>query len=142
MQDLEHLYQVGQVTCHRGGVGIAFDFVTGEYVSNFYRYLEFCPDGVTSFEKHPDTNVTVRGRRLPNWEITRKAVLAICEHFSSLEMFGFDIIITDEGLKICEINSLPAMGDEQVICGPLMKNQDAALFFNMKAENKRKKLIR
>lgn len=131
----------GTSNLSQGGVGIAFDFETGEYVSNFHRYHEFCPDGVTSFEKHPDTNVTAKGRRLPNWEIVKKTIIAMCDHFSSLEMFGFDIIITDEGLKICEINSLPAMDIEQVMCGPLMKNKDAATFFNMKAENKRKMLI-
>lgn len=126
----------GASNLSQGGLGVAFDFETGEFKGLFHRYIDFCPDGKTIFEMHPDTNVSPIGKKLPNWSIVKNAIFAMCNHFSSLEMLGFDIIITNEGLKVCEINSLPAMDMEQVLCEPLMKNNASAAYFRLKAKQK------
>ena len=38
-------------------------------------------------------------------------------------------IITDDGFKICEINSLPGLDIEQVMFGPLLDNEVARQFY-------------
>jgi hypothetical protein len=129
----------GASNLSQGGVGIPFDFESGIYGQNFMRYKEFCSDGCTAFPSHPDSNCCLSGKRLPNWDIVKKAIYAVCDHLASLEMLGLDIIITQNGLKLCEINSLPAFDYEQVMCGPLMKNEAAAKFFNAKKQKKIKK---
>ena len=115
-----------------GGVGIPFDFNTGKFGRYFYRYKKYTNGEPYKYERHPDTGVLLYGTKLPKWEYVRDAVYTLCNHFSSLEYFGFDIIITDEGMKLCEINTLPSLDYEQVMCGPIYKNEKAADFFMRK----------
>lgn len=112
-----------------GGVGIPFDFNTGEFGEYFYRYKQFAQNGDYIYDSHPDTKVSLKGTKLPQWEAVRDSVYALCNHFSSLEYFGFDIIITDKGLKLCEINTHPSVDYEQVMCGPVFTIEDAKQFF-------------
>lgn len=121
-----------------GGVGIPFDFNTGEFGRYYYRYKKYAEGGTYKYEKHPDTGIVLYGTKLPNWEMVRDAVYALCDHFSSLEYFGFDIIITDNGLKLCEINTHPSMDYEQVMCGPVFSNEKAKEFFLSKISKKTK----
>ena len=51
---------------------------------------------------------------------------------SSLDYLGLDIIITEDGMKLCEINSHPAMDDEQVMCWPTLSKENAREFFDSK----------
>ena len=49
---------------------------------------------------------------------------------------GLDIIITEDGMKLCEINSHPAIDYEQVMCGPVLKNEKVRAFFEHKGISK------
>ena len=60
----------------------------------------------------------------------------MCQHISSLDYLGLDIIITEEGMKLCEINSHPAIDYEQVMCGPVLKREKINNFFNHKGLKK------
>ena len=48
---------------------------------------------------------------------------------SSLDYLGLDIIITEDGMKLCEINSHPACDYEQVMCHPVLADEKARMFF-------------
>ena len=115
-----------------GGVGVGFDFETGKYNDFCIRYKRYCPDGVWRLEKHPDTNVEWKKSGLPNWEIVKNLIEAVCGHVSSLDYLGLDIIITADGFKLREINSHPAMDYEQVMCGPTLKKEKVRKFFENK----------
>lgn len=120
-----------------GGISIGFDFETGAYNDVCLRTKRFCPDGKWRLEcRHPDTGVSFQGKGLPNWEYTRDMIKRICQHVSSLDYLGLDIIITEDGMKLCEINSHPAMDDEQVMCGPALSREDTRKFFETKGFNK------
>ena len=112
-----------------GGVGVGFDFETGKYNDFCIRYKRYCPDGKWMLEKHPDTNVEWKTSGLPNWAYVRKQIDAICQHMSSLDYLGLDIIITENGMKLCEINSHPAMDYEQIMCGPTLGKEKIKAFF-------------
>lgn len=112
-----------------GGVGVGFDFETGKYHDFCIRYKRYCPDGKWMLEKHPDTNVEWKTAGLPNWSYVRKQIDAICQHVSSLDYLGLDIIITEDGMKLCEINSHPAMDYEQIMCGPTLAKEKIKTFF-------------
>lgn len=107
-----------------GGVGVGFDFETGKYGDFAIRYKRYCPDGKWMITEHPDTHFEWQGRSLPNWQKVKEKINAICQHISSLDYLGLDIIITADGMKLCEINSHPAMDYEQIMCGPTLAKPD------------------
>ena len=115
-----------------GGVGVGFDFETGRYKDFCIRYKRFTPDGIWMIDKHPDTRIEWRTLSLPNWALVRKQIDLICEHLSSLDYLGLDIIITEGGMKLCEINSHPAIDYEQVMCGPTLSRPNVKAFFEYK----------
>lgn len=55
---------------------------------------------------HPDTKVPIEGV-MPRWEETRELVLDIARSIPQLEYFGFDVAITEDGIKVIEINRSP-----------------------------------
>ncbi len=55
---------------------------------------------------HPDTGVLIEGV-LPHWEYAKEQVLRISQSIKQLEYFGFDVAITEDGIKIPEINRFP-----------------------------------
>ncbi len=119
-----------------GGIGIGFNFETGEYNNSGIRYRRFCPDGEWKCKEHPDTHVIWENERLPNWEYVKETLKKVCDHVSSLDYLGFDIIITPDGFKFCEINTHPAADYEQVMCGPILNVEGARYFFESKGFGK------
>lgn len=121
-------------TCNlsQGGVGVPFDFGSGRLHENGIKYKVFCPDGKYQFSKHPDTGFVFKDYVLPNYDKVRRAVLDTCNYLSSLDYFGFDVMLTENGVKFCEINSLPAYDYEQLMCGPGLKDSELREFFASK----------
>lgn len=112
------------------GVGVPFNFETGELNGLLYRYKTEYPNEEIILDRHPDTKINLNGFVLPNYELVKETVYSICQFLSSLDYFGFDIIITEEGLKICEINSLPSLDYEQIMQTPVWLNKEASNFFS------------
>lgn len=115
-----------------GGVGVGFDFETGRCYDFGIRYKRFTPDGVWKIDRHPDTRIEWRNVTLPNWSYVREKIDDICQQISSLDYLGLDIIITEDGMKLCEINTHPAMDYEQVMCGPVLKDASKRAFYEYK----------
>lgn len=116
----------------QGGVGVPFDYETGVFGDLFYRYPKFENYQRLSFDCHPDTKVKLAGERIPNWEMVKKFIEDFTDYLSSLEYFGFDVIVTEDGLKICEINSDPELYIEQVMNYPFMMDNFRKKFFGIK----------
>lgn len=85
-----------------GGMFAAVDEVTGQY-GNAKRFVD---GNIVDCPRHPDTNVLIEGI-LPNWEKTKKLILNVATELKELEFFGFDLAITNDGIKIPEINRSP-----------------------------------
>ena len=119
-----------------GGIGIGFDFNTGMYNEFGIRYKKFCEDGVWKLYEHPDTKMVWKNARLPNWTLVKKRIESICNQISSLDYLGFDVIITEDGMTICEINTHPACDYEQVMCGPIFSKESGKKFFGAKGIDK------
>lgn len=115
-----------------GGIGIGFNFETGLYNDFAIRYKRFCADGNTMLDRHPDTKILWQGEGLPNWAYVKGKIMDICDHISSLDYLGLDVIITEDGMKLCEINSHPAMDYEQIMCSPTLKKEKIKEFFTYK----------
>jgi hypothetical protein len=121
----------------QGGVGVPFDYESGIFGDNYYRYKKFDLAGQIQYNVHPDTHVAIHGTRIPNWDKVKKGLDDIVAYLSTLEYFGFDVIITEDSFKICEINSLPQIDYEQIMCGPMWTNEFAKRFFERKLAQKR-----
>lgn len=117
-----------------GGIGVTLNYDSGRLEKTGYGFPRFYKN--FTFEKHPDSGQAFSGFQLPNWDFVKKCVSAISKHLSSLEYFGFDIIITKEGCKLCEINTLPSLDFDQIFAGPLYKNIEATRFFERKEKEK------
>ncbi|MCL1797154.1 MAG: hypothetical protein FWG24_02360 [Eggerthellaceae bacterium] len=85
-----------------GGMYAQIDIDTGRY----YNAKSIENNQILPCEYHPDTGATIEGH-LPNWEVTKQLVLDMAQAVPFLEYFGFDIAITEEGIKLPEINRFP-----------------------------------
>lgn len=104
------------------GVTAVVDRQTGMIDYGFYRDEK---GRWIHADTHPDTGVSVVGK-IPRWEEIVAKCSEIHNYMSELEYLGFDVIITENSFKLCEINShsgirgvqhvIPLMKDE--ICGP------------------------
>ncbi len=112
-----------------GGIGVGFDYETGKCKEFGLRFRRFSTDGNIFCYEHPDSHVKWKDLVLPNWEKVKCMVEDVCAHISSLDYLGLDIIITQNGMKICEINSHPAIDDDQIQCRPIFEDEDTKKFF-------------
>ena len=115
-----------------GGIGIGFDFDSGALNDEGICYKHFQKAEESVYTRHPETNVAWGGKRLPNWDQVRESVLGICHYISSLDYLGFDIIITEDGFKICEINTFPALDYSQFLNAPALADKKRKAFFARK----------
>ncbi len=122
-----------------GGVAAPFDWETGKYMPNFYRYIKYCKDGNYILNRHPDSGVSLQGKSIPYFENVKQLVYDICSFLSIHSYFGFDIMITDEGAKICEINSHPSMEYEQLMFGGIFEQDHEVVTFFKDLLEKNKK---
>lgn len=83
-----------------GGIAAPVDLESGRFEkAELLVDHEFTP-----CEIHPDTGVPVRGQ-IPHWEEIKAKITEICTYLRPLEYLGFDIVVTDTGFKILEINT-------------------------------------
>ncbi len=83
-----------------GGVFAYADEKTG-----FFHDAEVIKEHVISpCPLHPDTGARIEGY-LPHWDEVLSVIPEVCRYISPLEYLGFDVVITDSGFKILEINT-------------------------------------
>ncbi len=83
----------------RGGISLLLDHNNGD-ILNAERLInhKFIP-----IAYHPDTNEIIQGS-VPNWSFICKEIEKICYSINPIEYLGLDIVVTDGGFKILEIN--------------------------------------
>lgn len=59
---------------------------------------------IKNCSKHPDTNKKIEGN-IPFWGDICNRIIEISQYIFPLEYLGFDIVVTDVGFKILEINT-------------------------------------
>lgn len=83
-----------------GGVFAYVDEKTG-----FFHDAEVIKEHIiTPCPVHPDTGERIEGM-LPHWGEVLAVIPELCRYISPLEYLGFDVVITDSGFKILEINT-------------------------------------
>ncbi len=107
-----------------GGIAAIVDVETGR----FHDALKIEDHHTVKCVLHPDTHLKIEGI-LPHWELIKTKLIEISRYLSELRFMGYDIVITEEGFKILEINSLQTVARFQNNY-PLRVNNAASSFFN------------
>lgn len=84
---------------------------------------------------HPDTEIKINGK-IPNWALIIGQLKEIGAYLSQLSYMGFDIVITDDGFKILEINSHQDIKWYQYFYPLLSDNPSKAFFERLINEKK------
>jgi hypothetical protein len=107
-----------------GGLFGRIDLVTGE-LGNFAAYPKTLK---MEWHRHyPETGEQLAGVVVPRWTEVKDTIMKVCRKLVFVPFMGFDVVLTETGMKILEINSLPTVLSQA--WEPLMLNQDAADFF-------------
>lgn len=127
----------------QGGLSVTLDWDAGKFRGNFRGLPIFWgEEGTVGFRAHPDTGVVLDGVDIPNWPVVKKGLLDICNYLSSLDFFGMDVVITEDGFKLCEINSAPSTGRGQMLYGKCcLDNEDARQFVESKRRPAKKSFL-
>lgn len=106
-----------------GGIAATVDIDTGRFSKGrIYLNHAWKPS-----EIHPDTRVPIEGT-LPFWDQIQAVIPAVCSYIPQMRFMGFDIIITDNGFKINEINSHPTIDLHNCWC-PIYTDDNCKDFF-------------
>lgn len=126
----------GASNLDKGGLGVGIDFLTGEMKENGIRYQHYIKKEENyPYKRHPDTNISWINTKIPNWKLVQETVFGVCDYLNTLDYLAFDIIVTDDSLKLLEINTLPAMCYGQIISEPALADNDRRFFFESKGLN-------
>lgn len=85
-----------------GGMFVQVDSETGWYGNAkiiTQNSIQDCP-------YHPDTGVLIEGT-IPHYEKIKEIILEIAASITELEYFGFDVAVTEDSVKLPEINRFP-----------------------------------
>ena len=83
-----------------GGIVARVDAGTGEY----YGAEMLVGHEFKRCDVHPDSGAPLCGT-LPNWDLVCRRVCEITKYLTPMEYLGFDIVITQDGFRILEINT-------------------------------------
>ena len=85
-----------------GGMFVQVDSETGWYGNAkiiTQNSIQDCP-------YHPDTGVLIEGY-IPHYEKIKEIILDMAANITELEYFGFDVAVTEDSIKLPEINRFP-----------------------------------
>ena len=85
-----------------GGMFVQVDIDTGR----FHNGKIITENSILPCSHHPDTGELIEGI-LPNWDIVKQGVIDLSYAMPQLEYLGFDVAITEDGMKLPEINRAP-----------------------------------
>lgn len=58
-------------------------------------------------DTHPDTGARMTGVEIPNWERVRERVLELADEMRLTPYVAWDVVLTDDGIKVLEVNDRP-----------------------------------
>ncbi len=86
----------------QGGICAEIDLDTGA----LSRGVSFPCDGVLRWhDAHPETNQAIKGVSVPRWPTIRDTILYTARQLSYLQYVGWDVVVTDDGMRVLEGNN-------------------------------------
>jgi len=118
----------------RGGIIASINMKTGKMGKAFG---DCCSKYSGWHSVHPETGSVIEGSVIPKWEERLKMIMEYFDSLSWLEYAGPDIVLTDTGFLVLEINSLPGIHIVQRD-KPFMADNGLRRFFLSKGLHERK----
>lgn len=87
----------------KGGMTALIDLDTGKLGKSAYHFEN--NNKIKWLPTHPDTKKTIEGTQIPNWEEVKRKVIAVANVEKNLKYVGWDIVVTDNGIKVIEGNN-------------------------------------
>lgn len=106
-----------------GGICANINLETGEFYDGRIlknNFMEEC-------NIHPDTNISIKGN-VPYWDLIKDKLMEISNYMPQVLYMGWDIVVTNDGFKILEINSHQNIDNIQYY-QPLYTNKYNKRFF-------------
>jgi len=97
-----------------------------------FNPLMYRDDCAVRVQKHPDTNRPIEGE-VPHWLNIREEVPEIARYLRPLRYMGIDLVATDDGFKVLEINSHQDLWAIQTFY-PLLRTDSCRAFFRQVLE--------
>lgn len=85
-----------------GGMNVLLDAKDGHY----HDAALMIDNNIVPTPRHPDTGVLIDGY-IPHWDLIVDTVKKVAMEIPQLEWMGFDVAVTEDGLKFPEINRYP-----------------------------------
>ena len=103
-----------------GGLFALIDLETGR-LSEAKNYKN------QTFENHPDSDMPIRGVEVPRWDEIKSKCIEVASHFPYIPYMAWDIVVTEEGFEVIEINASTGITLFQMWEGK--KDQELGQFF-------------
>jgi len=81
-------------------------------------------------ERHPDTGAPIAGEVVPHWKNITSRIVEMADSLAMVPYMGWDIVVTEDGFKVMEINSLSDI-DMYQIHKPLLEDERIRRFYAM-----------
>jgi len=111
---------------HRGGVTALIDLETG--ILQKAVQPKNHNKAITWIYHHPDTDALITGIEVQDWVKAKESVIKLASSFTYLSYVGWDIALTNKGLRVIEGNNFSDVNLLQ-IHQPLLINQRAQNFY-------------
>jgi len=108
----------------KGGLLCSLDLETGVIGRALHKSEDH---GIRFLDRHPDTGALISGTTIPRWEYVKSEVLRMANSLPFIPYMGWDIVMTNSGFKVLEINSLPTLLWQ--IHSPICDNPRAIEFY-------------
>lgn len=93
------------------------------------RGIRVLPSGrPETIDRHPDTNATITGAVIPGWDRVLRRVLEVAGEHPYLPYVGWDVVVTEDGLRILEGNANSGT-DVLQVHGPLLADPRVRRFY-------------
>jgi hypothetical protein len=115
---------------NRGGIMCKIDISDGR----FYDGKIITDNIMYECKYHPSTKRLLEGV-IPNWQLIKDKIYEISRYIPQVIYMGFDLVVTDDGFKIIEINSHQAIGYIQSNT-PYLSSTPTAEFFKGLIKNR------
>jgi hypothetical protein len=98
----------------QGGLQAGVDVDTGELLYAADIGDKRPPIGIDWYEDHPATDARIVGRTIPDWDELVDGVCRMAAGLPQCPYLGWDVLPTEEGFRVVEVNASPGMLNTQI----------------------------
>lgn len=123
-----------------GAVSCMLDIKTGLFSGGLITSMTNNYFSKVESKYHPDSRIMLEGE-IPHWRMVSEKIIEISSYIPQVRYMGYDVIVTDDGFKIIEINSHQGIQFIQYY-HPLLADELNSRFFNSLFDEKNIRLMK